>query len=1559
MRSTCSEDGGRPSASPAKRLPCVAAGGSERLRRALLVLAAATSSAALLIFLYTVSAPAVAHAQEPAADGAVTTASDPAADEPAPAPDTGTGDSGSGDDASETAAAENTASDPPTEETVTTAVDPVSGDEAAATTDSMTSDPAAALPAAADTATPDDAASTTGDTPATEAASAPSGDGSPAPEASFDLVLAPNIEANVTEVDFGQVLSGTTVLRTVTVTNSGDSDVTLADLEIIGGGASAFAGPAAPLLVPAGSVAMIDVAALPAGPGDFYATLIGAGGVLQIALAVSGTKMRRSGDTLDLSLLTAGAVVTVDSEGDVSATDGQEEVSDLAGIRNLRGSGHADTLRGPPAARVVWDITGVYSGAVAGLSFISIETLEGAEDNEDVFVVHPGGRVDAVRGGEGGWDLLKVAGTTVIAAPTGLQSGTVVIDGSILTYAGLEPVDISAASVTINGADQSLLNEADFLKVTPKAAGEVQVQFRDPFDLIDIAELHWFTVAGTTDVTINGGDGRDIVRFEGTVHLGSASLTVNAEEIQVGGAVTTTGNVTLAAADTVSGGVGSGVTGCIVKALFSLITGGPGAGDGDISTTLVDNLGTHCSGAFVTVDGGSVSGAQVDITATSTATPDEYLALVPRSHADITVQNSGSVSGTGNVTLKAEATVTIANTLDDVAGFVGESRATVLIDGGSVSSSGGSVTIESHATFTSTNEVSSTSSGAIAVSVAISTASTKVIGSSNLTATANDLTVKAVNGTAVTVSVDGVQALTYTFGARILNGQPVGLNKGLIGVGSDNSRGVYDNVVVQALPPELTLDSTEYFEDGAADQFAGLQTGSWWVSGGRYVGAPAGSAYALDALDPGALLRSTSYVGEEAVVAVSGIGGVAFDIYQTNDFKFVALDSGSQSVLVGHVDPRRGWVVDASFAATLSAGTDYSLGLELRGTVATVTLNGFVIGSYAYNAAVADGRVGTLSRTGTASFERFRLRTDDPAFIGVVLPPEIRVMNAAVDEGASGTTTIVAVTLQLSQASSAATTVSWTTEPGSALPGVDYIAASGTATFAAGSTTAVIQVAVLGDGAGEANETFGVVLTSWANFNLADGTGSVTITNDDPLPVITVSVADDAGAEEGSDPIRFTVGRTNNLEGAVSVGLSWTGAAALGADYVISVTGGALSSDGRVLTLPSGATSATITVTPIDDAASEPPESVTLTLLSGAGYSLGSPSSGSGAIADNDGNVVGISIGNASVSEGSKGTSKVSLKVTLSASSASTVTVNYATVAGSATAGIDYQSVSGTLSFKPGVTSMTISVVIYGDKVVEPDETFMVVLSEAVNAAISAGIGTVTIRNDDRGLLADGPSPASAATPRAVSRTELETVVARAEAAWLASVPGADFSGLSVAIEDLDGLMLGHTSGREITIDLTAAGWGWSMGARGHGVDLFAVVMHELGHVLGLDHTDSAVWSVMAGTYPTGTARWAVALSAPLFGRRQAALSPPAREAVAALTPLPLIHERPGVGPGQRWLAPSWPSAPQSPALALDRWRPTAFEEAPGRVRIGDAPPAVGKVLRVWFTYQRWLRSLR
>lgn len=105
--------------------------------------------------------------------------------------------------------------------------------------------------------------------------------------------------------------------------------------------------------------------------------------------------------------------------------------------------------------------------------------------------------------------------------------------------------------------------------------------------------------------------------------------------------------------------------------------------------------------------------------------------------------------------------------------------------------------------------------------------------------------------------------------------------------------------------------------------------------------------------------------------------------------------------------------------------------------------------------------------------------------------------------------------------------------------------------------------------------------------------------------------------------------------------------------------------------------------------------------------------------------------GNISVTEGNSGTLNASFTVLLSAASSEPVTVNYSTANATATAGSDYQAKSGTLTFAPGVTSQTISIAVMGDTVTEPDETFFVNLSNAVNASIEFSQMTGTILNDD------------------------------------------------------------------------------------------------------------------------------------------------------------------------------------------------------------------------------------
>ena len=99
--------------------------------------------------------------------------------------------------------------------------------------------------------------------------------------------------------------------------------------------------------------------------------------------------------------------------------------------------------------------------------------------------------------------------------------------------------------------------------------------------------------------------------------------------------------------------------------------------------------------------------------------------------------------------------------------------------------------------------------------------------------------------------------------------------------------------------------------------------------------------------------------------------------------------------------------------------------------------------------------------------------------------------------------------------------------------------------------------------------------------------------------------------------------------------------------------------------------------------------------------------------------------------EGNTGTRNAVVVVSLNTSSKKTVTVNYGTANGTATAGSDYVAVSGKLTFAPGQTSKSILVPVRGDQLVESNEDFFVKLSGAKQANIADSQAVVTIADDD------------------------------------------------------------------------------------------------------------------------------------------------------------------------------------------------------------------------------------
>ena len=128
--------------------------------------------------------------------------------------------------------------------------------------------------------------------------------------------------------------------------------------------------------------------------------------------------------------------------------------------------------------------------------------------------------------------------------------------------------------------------------------------------------------------------------------------------------------------------------------------------------------------------------------------------------------------------------------------------------------------------------------------------------------------------------------------------------------------------------------------------------------------------------------------------------------------------------------------------------------------------------------------------------------------------------------------------------------------------------------------------------------------------------------------------------------------------------------------------------------------------------------------------------------------------------------------VTLNAISGKSVTVNYATSDGSATAGRDYTATSGTLTFAPGDMTKSITVAVLDDRLDEPDETFTVTLSNPSNAILGDDTATGTIIDDDappelsiadQSVIEDGGAMVFTVTLDAISGKEIMVAYATSD----------------------------------------------------------------------------------------------------------------------------------------------------------------------------------------------------
>lgn len=334
--------------------------------------------------------------------------------------------------------------------------------------------------------------------------------------------------------------------------------------------------------------------------------------------------------------------------------------------------------------------------------------------------------------------------------------------------------------------------------------------------------------------------------------------------------------------------------------------------------------------------------------------------------------------------------------------------------------------------------------------------------------------------------------------------------------------------------------------------------------------------------------------------------------------------------------------------------------------------------------------------------------------------PNIAVNDVVVSEGDLGTVdAILAVTL--SEATLSTVSVDYASSDGTATVGSDYLAIGGTLSLAPGVTSQTITITVMSDVLSEDDEVLFVNLSNASNANIGDNQGQVTISDDDPPPGLCV------------DDIAMLEGDSGWVDAVFTVSLDTASGQAVTVDYVTSdgsaVAPGDYTATSGTLTFIPGAITQTIKIAVSGDTMVEANETFVVKLSNASNATI-ADGQGIGTIINDDG--TSLSINDVAVTEGDVGTVDAAFTVSLDDLSDQTVSVDYATADGSASAPADYTAVSTTtLAFSPGVLTRTITTTIRSDALDEPDEAFFVNLSNPSNASIADNQGQCTIQDDD------------------------------------------------------------------------------------------------------------------------------------------------------------------------------------------------------------------------------------
>ena len=344
----------------------------------------------------------------------------------------------------------------------------------------------------------------------------------------------------------------------------------------------------------------------------------------------------------------------------------------------------------------------------------------------------------------------------------------------------------------------------------------------------------------------------------------------------------------------------------------------------------------------------------------------------------------------------------------------------------------------------------------------------------------------------------------------------------------------------------------------------------------------------------------------------------------------------------------------------------------------------------------------------------------------------VSISPPSVSEGAAGATTTLTFSVNLAQATTSQVKIAYADAgTGTATSGTDYAAISpDTLTFAAGETLKTVGVTVNGDALDEPHETVNVTF-SGADIQTTTVTG--TITDDDPLPTVSISspsVTEGASGATATLAFQIKLSAASAKQVSVKYADARTGTATLNVDYAAFSTALARFAPGDTLK--------TVNVTVNGDALHEPGETVLVTLSQPTNATIGT-TTGTGTITnDDDAPTVTLVLGQSSVAEGAgAGFTWTAVRAHLSAESAAATTVTISAAPGTNAAAGDFTlSTNKTLTIAAGDTANTgdeVRVTAVDNDVHGPDKQVTVsgTVSNSIGGLSNPSDVTLTIQEDE------------------------------------------------------------------------------------------------------------------------------------------------------------------------------------------------------------------------------------